>query len=440
MVESREVVRVFIKNQHLPKDIGWSQQLRSDAGKHSEDWGLEVLKETLNKRLVMPHKGNLTEIMCGEDVEWPYIYDAFTNADIIIVTFDKRGTKLGSARGFACLKIRTNKKGQAFFYIDLICNAPAARTRVAKAKGTYPTGTTMLAVIKALAEGKFKGEEKENAAVPQIHFIKLRALESVITYYSLFGWQFLGKDDNTACSRKKGQSSRISKKILGKLREVMARETSTESERQNALKAFSAYLDSFYKDHEISAKEFREEEDGMYPWTFAGTREARDYSKRADGYTMYKCLTGSRAALHNKLEQNRTGAYRLSLEQVGVHKDADVKIYWGRNLPPDLRPKNTDDQIFKIFKKATEAEEGGSSDVKESRQLPLAVPGQRPLPPTPPTKDDKRGGSRRKHRKTWKKTKKRRRRHKSRRRRKKRTRKRAPRKRHRRSRRKKKIT
>ena len=51
-----EFIRVFIKNQHLPKGTGWTQQLTNDAGKHSEDWGLKVLKETLNKRLIMSHK------------------------------------------------------------------------------------------------------------------------------------------------------------------------------------------------------------------------------------------------------------------------------------------------------------------------------------------------------------------------------------------------
>ena len=104
----------------------------------------------------------------------------------------------------------------------------AARTRAAKQ--TYPSGTTILAVIKAIAEGKFK--EAKEAGIPKCDFIKLRALESVITYYSLFGWEFLGKDDNTACMRKRGQSNRINKIVLKNLRKVMENPNSTEGERK----------------------------------------------------------------------------------------------------------------------------------------------------------------------------------------------------------------
>ena len=93
-----EFIRVFIKNQHLPKGTGWTQQLTNDAGKYSDDWGLQTLKETLNKRLLMSHKGNLTEILCGGDVPWDYIYNTFTEADIIIVAFDKKGKQIGSVR------------------------------------------------------------------------------------------------------------------------------------------------------------------------------------------------------------------------------------------------------------------------------------------------------------------------------------------------------
>ena len=348
----KEFVRIFIKNQHLPKDTGWTQQLTNDAGTESEDWGLEALKETLNKRLMMSHKGNLTEIMCDEDVPWNYIYDTFTEADIIVVTFDKKGRKIGSVRGFACIKVKHNDKKQPFLYIDLICNAIAARTRAAK--HTYPTGTTMLAVIKALADGQFP--EAVKAGVPKCDFIKLRALETVITYYSLFGWEFLGKDDNTACSRPRGQTNRITKQILKKLRKIMENPASTEGQRRDALKPFNTHLDNFYKDKDISTKEFKKEQEDMDGWTFSGTREARNYAKRSDGYTMYKCLTGDRSELHNEIEKNRKGDYRLSLRQVGINKTADIELYYGRKLPRPLRPVNTDNTAFSIFRRAEEGE------------------------------------------------------------------------------------
>ena len=127
-------------------------------------------------------------------------------------------------------------------------------------------------------------------------------------------------------------------------------------------------MDNFYKDKDISTKEFKKEQEDMDGWTFSGTQEARDYAKRSAGYTMYKCLTGNRSELHNEIEKNRKGDYRLSLHQVGINKTADIELYYGRNLPRPLRPVNTDNTAFSIFRHAEEEEAEGRRTRKKKRR------------------------------------------------------------------------
>ena len=125
------------------------------------------------------------DIFCGGDIPIDYANEAFSNADVIFVSKDiRKDGKLGSVRGFLCLNLGKDAYGAYdpnSVYIDLICNARAARTAASRQGKINASGKVLL--FKVIEWAKAHGYTK----------VALKALETVIPYYYKFGWRFITK-------------------------------------------------------------------------------------------------------------------------------------------------------------------------------------------------------------------------------------------------------
>ena len=130
---------------------------------------------------------NTIGIYCNSDIPLDYAYDAFKGADVILVSRDRTsGGKLGSYRGFVCIKLGKNARGETdkdSIYIDLICNAKASRLAAGRQKKEIASGKLLLNAVKDFAR---------TAGYPKV---ALKALETVIPYYYKFGWRFVDSCD-----------------------------------------------------------------------------------------------------------------------------------------------------------------------------------------------------------------------------------------------------
>ena len=215
---------------------------------------------------------------CMNMVTEDYTKDALTDADAIVISYDTRGGKITSARGFAALELRP-EKGEV--YIDLICNA--ARPKVAlRTDAEIPGGSAMLNQIKAFAVHK------------GYKYIKLKALEHVIPYYHRFGWRFIsgcGAPENPARKAQVRELYNILKTIKLKTDGMMDPTDAQAAALTSALAPFKTYQKSFYSDAGTAtaaaaatnaagraAQDDREE--------MLGTSAQRAETKREAGYTM----------------------------------------------------------------------------------------------------------------------------------------------------------
>ena len=118
------------------------------------------------------------------------VHDSDKGVDILIVWTDikqqqssiggesKRRANLESLRGVAGLYIRTDKNGDRYAEVAIICNAPgtARKTRKANIK---KRGKEILKLIDELAKGE------------NVKYIALKALDTVVTYYHKFGYKLV---------------------------------------------------------------------------------------------------------------------------------------------------------------------------------------------------------------------------------------------------------
>ena len=123
------------------------------------------------------HSGseNTIGIYCNSDIPLDYAYDAFKGADVILISRDRTSDgKLGSYRGFVCLKLGKNARGETdkdSVYIDLICNAKSVRVTAKRQGKENASGKLLLNAVKDFAK---------RAGYPKV---ALKALETVIPYY-----------------------------------------------------------------------------------------------------------------------------------------------------------------------------------------------------------------------------------------------------------------
>ena len=112
------------------------------------------------------------------------VHDSDKGVDILIVWTDtkqeesNKKKRLQSLRGVAGLYIKTDKKGDRYAEVAIICNAPGSAIKTRKAN-IKKRGKDILKLIDELAKG-------ENAK-----YIALKALDNVVTYYHKFGYKLV---------------------------------------------------------------------------------------------------------------------------------------------------------------------------------------------------------------------------------------------------------
>lgn len=112
------------------------------------------------------------------------VHDSDKGVDILIVWTDTKQEesdkkkRLQSLRGVAGLYIRTDKKGDRYAEVAIICNAPGSAIKTRKSN-IKKRGKDILKLIDELAKG-------ENAK-----YVALKALDNVVTYYHKFGYKLV---------------------------------------------------------------------------------------------------------------------------------------------------------------------------------------------------------------------------------------------------------
>jgi len=239
---------------------------------------------------------------CMNMVTEDYTKDALTDADAIVISYDTRGGKITSARGFAALELRP-EKGEV--YIDLICNA--ARPKVAlRTDAVIPGGSAMLNQIKAFAVHK------------GYKYIKLKALEHVIPYYYRFGWRFIsgcGAKENSARETQVRELHNILKTIKLKTDGMMDPTDAQAAALTSALAPFKPYQNDFYSVAGATAaaaaatnaagRAAQDEREEMVK-----TSEQRAETTREAGYTMIWCVNDPKGTKAREWVPPRRGGSR----------------------------------------------------------------------------------------------------------------------------------
>ena len=282
----------------------------------------------------------------GTGIPMDYLATAIMNADILMFQFDvTKSGKRGSLRGFCCMKYKLDQKAEAkgisvpYLYVDLICNGPLASVRASLDK-TSPPGTYMLAIAKALATGTKVG----NITLPRMEAVQLRALETVVGYYPIFGWRFLSKGVYEACRRKKGESKKI-EAARKKLAKAFKKGNLTDDEKRDLLAPFAPWLDDFAAPVPSIKEQRKAVEDADTTTGKEGTHEAVIESKRGDGYMMVKCLLGNdetkvMAEMCEEGEKKK-GVLRLQRTWEAVKASGAMVAYYGKRKKFD---KEWDDE------------------------------------------------------------------------------------------------
>ena len=113
-------------------------------------------------------------------------------------------------RGFACVQLKNDTDLGKYYYIDLICNTSFHKMITRSRKdASYLSGKNILELIKRLAIRN------------NIKYIKLNALDHVITYYYHLGYRFI----------KPGLDEEVSNEIVSKLRRALKDGYDEEAEK-----------------------------------------------------------------------------------------------------------------------------------------------------------------------------------------------------------------
>ena len=215
-------------------------------------------------------------IFCNKDIPLNYAYEAFKDADVILVSRDRTSDgKLGSYRGFVCLKLGKNARGgtdEDSVYIDLICNAKSYRSSAKRQGKENASGKLLLNAVKDFAR---------TAGYPKV---ALKALETVIPYYYKFGWRFV---DSCDASEKDWVKADVDN-LLSALR------ISNDEEKGNKvteeLQKFKRFLPGLSE--ETALRTIRYSDDDEFEDSMdADTLHAHVGSLRENGYPMLFCFS-----------------------------------------------------------------------------------------------------------------------------------------------------
>lgn len=220
---------------------------------------------------------NTIGIYCNSDIPLDYAYDAFKGADVILVSRDRTSDgKLGSYRGFVCLKLGKNARGETdkdSVYIDLICNAKGYRSSAKRQGKENASGKLLLNAVKDFAR---------NAGYPKV---ALKALETVIPYYYKFGWRFVESCDAAERDWTKDNVSAL-KKVL-----FLPDSDSTKEEKVTAeLQKFKRYLPGLTEETALRTVMYSDDDD-FDDMVDADTVRAHVANLRESGYPMLFCFS-----------------------------------------------------------------------------------------------------------------------------------------------------
>ena len=219
------------------------------------------------------------------------LHESDKGVDILIVWTDKKQEesnkkkRLQSLRGVAGLYIRTDKKGERYAEVAIICNAPGSAIKTRKSN-IKKRGKDILKLIDELAKA-------ENAK-----YIALKALDNVVTYYHKFGYKLVQNpyDKETPRTIKYVEKLVKVKKEIDKINARKSSKGDRKKDREKQLTKLHkerdmmmAYLNKFIVGlHDVNEMvNFKYDSDDE-PYSDAETY--KDYVESAidDGYRMYK--------------------------------------------------------------------------------------------------------------------------------------------------------
>ena len=220
---------------------------------------------------------NTIGIYCNSDIPLDYAYDAFKGADVILVSRDRTSDgKLGSYRGFVCLKLGKNARGETdkdSVYIDLICNAKSVRVTAKRQGKENASGKLLLNAVKDFAK---------RAGYPKVF---LKALETVIPYYYKFGWRFVDNCDAEERTWTKDD-------VLALKHVLFLPDTDPEKEEKvtTELQKFKRYLPGLNKETALRTV-MHSDGDEFDDMIDADTVRAHVANLRESGYPMLFCFS-----------------------------------------------------------------------------------------------------------------------------------------------------
>ena len=245
------------------------------------------------------------DTFCRRDVGIVFGKESLEKADIIIVLKDS-GSK--TPRGFMtvkthklswALKSSSNTEDGVYFeapgylYIDLICSAEASKVRTRSNKKSN-SGIILL-----------KELDKFMRASPDFFAIGLRAIPTVISLYSKYGWEF-----TPSCDREVRNQSRVKEAINHLKRASMSKTINSNKNAQKALMYLKRFLPGRLRNHtrlETQIETRNAFEQGYNP---SGTDEVYQTDLSDDGYPMVYCETTPSVLNPERTQENSSAKRR----------------------------------------------------------------------------------------------------------------------------------
>ena len=219
------------------------------------------------------------------------VHDSDKGVDILIVWTDtkqqesNKKKRLQSLRGVAGLYIRTDKKGEKYAEVAIICNAPGSSRKTRKAN-IKKRGKDILKLIDELAKGE------------NVKYIALKALDNVVTYYHKFGYKLVQNPYDKETTRTIKYVEKLVK-VKKEIDKINARKSSKGDRKKDREKKLTklhkekdtmmAYLNKFIVGlHNVNEMANFKYDSDDEPYSDAETY--KDYVESAldDGYRMYK--------------------------------------------------------------------------------------------------------------------------------------------------------
>ena len=232
---------------------------------------------------------------CQDMVSSNFIEEAFQKADIVYIAIVNK-----KPRCFACVNDREDH-----YYIDLICCAPYSRVR------------TRHGYIEQKLTGKNILEQiRRDAIHHRKKYIKLSALEGVITYYHRYGYRFIRRCGDVEPDW-----------VPNLLRELRIAQTEGDDEEAvNILtgRHFIKFVSDMYAEEDLRE---RLDPDVLSPY-------ARKIAAMDCGFTMILCLEDSkttRAGTGGRHIKKRRKKTRRRKKRIVRHKKKPHKKYTRKN-------------------------------------------------------------------------------------------------------------